>query len=233
LPWINHHYNPESLIQGTISLCLVAWRIPMNKIDAFLDLLATTGISLDLLVQRSHERTSQLEGDSNEIKINNNHLHKTSSGWVELDDIVPATVPAAVKEANQQRPELKNISPARLWRDFVNFNRIKGRTGSIRIQAFLGFLRVWEDRLTKTRPKKPFHKRSEAPVAPLDQEVHYLASLAPSGNRAFHRRDLERLWGTKEYVSRVSCAAKDFSITNFMASLVVHGLAVKEGIIPS
>jgi len=205
----------------------------VNKLDAFLDLLASAGISLDLLVQRNHDRASQLEGDSNEMKINNDHLHRTSSGWVELDDIVPATIPSAVREAHEQRPELKNISPARLWRDFVNFNRIKGRSGSIRIQAFLGFLRVWEDRLTRTKPSKLSNKPVEASVSPLAPEVHQLASMAPSGNRDFHRRDLERLWGTNEYLSRVISVSKDRSITKFMASLVVHGVAVRDGLIPS
>jgi len=199
----------------------------MKLIDTLLDMILVAGITLQDLQDRQLQR-DQPEADTNKINNNNNSL-EASPFWVELSDQLPEPAKQLAQEIQQTRPELSQVSPLRLWTDFVAFNRLKGRKGLIRLKAFFGFLRVWEDRLEPTKAYKPV---SPAPSLTEHQRgFQELCAAARADKVHEYKQALERLWGINDYASAVKAMAQKWDVSLYRAAFAVHGDSVKQGIL--
>lgn len=118
-----------------------------------------------------------------------------------------------------------NVDVQVIWERFLAFNRAKGNT-AVPAGFLLGFMRKW--RVSPGEARKASEPEPAA-VPPNIAEAQALARPAPSGNRGFHRQDLERLIGRVGYEIRVAAMMKRLSLGRFAAALAVHGQAVKAG----
>lgn len=201
-----------------------------KAIDSILDLMSSLDISISNLQARATELGLQLEGDSNKNEINNKDnsiVSVRSAATVELQDNMPATAAQAVEEAKKTFKKLAKVSPARLWQDFVAFNRLKGRKGYIHLRAFLGFLKVWENRLDVK--EEPVKSTTKSKLTSHEKQIFALAAKAPAKNRDFHARDMVRLYGQESYDKLVQNAVNIYGVAPFLARQVVHGQAVQNG----
>lgn len=118
-----------------------------------------------------------------------------------------------------------NIDVQVIWERFLAFNRAKGNT-AVPAGFLLGFMRKWRASPGET-PKPTSQSAPDAVAVPHNiAEAQALARPAPSGNRDFHRQDLERLIGRVAYEVRIAAMMERLSLGRFAASLAVHGEAV-------
>jgi hypothetical protein len=202
----------------------------MKKLDALLNMIDACGVTLDELAQYNSQR-NQPEGDSNKINNNNNnHSSWFSRIWVELTDSLPEPAQTAFEEAKKAKPALADVPLKRLWQDFIAFNKLKKRQGSIRLSAFLGFLKVWENRLDAPEPAKP-HVAPTPALTPLQQRFQKLCAYAKSSEGHTYRRQLEQLWGSQTYKQKIQEIALKWDVSPYRAAFALHGQAVRDGII--
>ncbi len=120
-----------------------------------------------------------------------------------------------------------NVDTQVIWERFVAFNRARGNA-AVPVGYLLGFMRSW-----RTSPHAEVKPAADVAVkrasTPRDLELQRLISAAPSKNWQFHRSDLCKLVGEREYEARILALAEQFSCVPFTARLAVHGRAVLAG----
>lgn len=160
------------------------------------------------LYRESHNKTVF----SGRIKIGAEpNVHRTP--WAALIRAVKTTLPCW------------NIDVQVIWERFLAFNSAKGNT-AVPAGFLLGFMRKW--RAMPGEAQKASEPVPEpAAVPPNVAEAQALARPAPSGNRDFHRQDLERLIGRVAYEVRIAAMMERLNLGRFAATLAVHGQAVK------
>ncbi len=129
-----------------------------------------------------------------------------------------------IKAAKRSLP-CWNIEAKAIWDRFLAFNRAKGNK-SVPAGFLLGFMRKW-----RLAPEAQAHvpERVEAIMDEGILRAQEMARYAPTRNRAFHQRDLERLIGVAAYRSRIAGMAEKLGLGRFTAALAVHGEAVRSG----
>lgn len=92
----------------------------------------------------------------------------------------------------------------------------------------LGFMRRWRTS-ARASARPSAEARPQRMLDPAEQELLRLITVAPSANRHFQQRDLERLIGRDAYEQRVQQLQGLLKVNRFAATLAVHGAAVEAG----
>ena len=120
-----------------------------------------------------------------------------------------------------------NVDIQAIWDRFLAFNKARGNT-AVPAGFLLGFMRRWRTS-ARASARPSAEPRPQRVFDPAEHELLRLIKVAPSANRHFQQRDLERLIGRDAYEQRVQQMQGLLKVNRFAATLAVHGAAVEAG----
>jgi AraC-like DNA-binding protein len=179
--------------------------------------------------ERIQSRSQDVVSSGGDTSLFRENSHKTIfAGKIDIGETqsVFLTRWAGLIKAAKTALPCWNVDTQVIWDRFIAFNRQRGNV-SVPAGYLLGFMRRWRNAPKAVQQEVTVPEKA-VPADPVQVELAALIRAAPVRNRQFHEADLRRAIGQEAYEARVVAAVARFRCLRFVASLAVHGRAVKD-----